>query len=615
MRGAVNPRGYGLMTEGREKRGRKKPGVARRLFAAAAQYWHLLLVGMIASSLASALEASLPVIIGQVIDVLSGRKDQLLFNLLLLGFEKPRLVVVNFLPAWVLVVILFSGAFIFLRSYLISHAGQRVVFNIREKLFNHLVVLPLRYYDLRRSGDVVSRVTNDVTVLQDTANALKDIASALTTLVIVLAVMFARSWKLTLLVLVTFPALGVIINNLAGKSRKAGKRFQTEIGSLTALLSETLQNIKLIKSFRREEFERRRFFERNRETFKAWMYGVKIESILRPLMEVVSGLGIAGFFWVGCHLVLSGRMTPGTLLGFTGLVVILYQPVKVLGRVTALIQRALAAATRVYEVVDEPEERSLWRTGELKRRLEGAVRFDDVSFSYDGKTPVLEGVTLDVKPSEVIAVVGPSGAGKTTLVSLITRFYEFTRGSLTVDGYDIREYDLDALRDQISLVPQESILFADTVLNNIRYGRLDATLDEVRAAAQAANADDFIRAFPDGYDSYIGERGVQISGGQRQRLAIARAVLKDPRILILDEATSHLDAESEALIREALERLMAGRTTFIVAHRLSTVRRADRIVVLDSGRVAEIGNHHELVRKDGVYARLLHAQLAGNRED
>ncbi len=602
------------MADAQQPKQLRVPGVARRLLAAAARYWHLLLVGMIASALASAFEASLPVVLGQVIDVLAGKKDQLMFNLLLLGFEKPRLAVVNFLPAWVLVVILLSGAFIFLTSYLISYAGQRVVFNIRERAFNHLVTLPLRYYDLRRSGDVVSRVTNDVNVLQETANALKDITSALTTLVIVLVVMFARSWKLTLLVLVTFPALGWIITNLGSKSRTAGKRFQTEIGSLTALLSETLQNIKLIKSFRREDFERLRFLRRNWETFKAWMYGVKVDSVLRPLMEVVSGLGIAGFFWVGCHLVLSGRMTTGTLLGFTGLVVILYQPVKVLGRVTALVQRALAAGARVYEVIDEPEERRLWRTGDLKRRVEGAVYFDDVSFTYDNRTCVLEGVTLLVHPSEVIAVVGPSGAGKTTLVSLLPRFYEFTSGALTIDGYDIRDYDLDCLRDQISLVPQESILFADTVLNNIRYGKLDADIEEVRAAARAANADDFIMAFAKGYDSYVGERGVQISGGQRQRLAIARALIKDPRILILDEATSHLDAESEALIREALERLMAGRTTFVVAHRLSTVRRADRIVVLDRGRVVEVGNHHELIRKDGVYTRLLHAQLAGDHE-
>jgi subfamily B ATP-binding cassette protein MsbA len=587
-----------------------KKGPARRLLAYLVRYWHLLLLGTVASALASGFEASLPVIVGQVIDILAGKKDGLVFNLFLLGLEKPRLAVVNFLPIWIFFVIAMSGVFAFFRSYLISYTGQKVVLAIRDRVFGHLVHLPLRYYDVRQSGEVVSRVTNDVHVLQESANSLKDVLHAVTTLAVVLSIMFFRSWKLTVLVIVSFPALGIIINALGAKSRRAGREIQGKIADLTAFLTENLASIKLIKSFRREDFEFGRFRKKNLEAFRAWMYGVKVEAILRPMMEVVSGLGIAGFFWYGCHLVLSGRMTTGSLLEFTGLIVIMYQPIKTVGRVNVLIQKALAAAARVFEVADEPSERDLRGAGTYAGRIEGSVVFDNVSFSYDAVNYVLDGVSIEAAPGEVTAVVGPSGAGKSTLVSLIPRFYEPSAGRLLVDGRDVREYDLDALRDQISLVPQETLLFADSVYNNILYGRLDADVDEVYEAAHAANADEFIRRFPDGYETYIGERGVQISGGQRQRISIARAVLRDPRILILDEATSSLDAESERLIQTALERLMVGRTTFVIAHRLSTVRRADRIVVLEDGRVAETGTHDELVLNGGAYSRLLEAQLA-----
>ncbi|MCP4229365.1 MAG: ABC transporter ATP-binding protein [bacterium] len=586
----------------------KKP-VALRLLRFLMQYWPYLLLGSVASALASGFEASLPVLIGQVIDVLDGKRDMLIFNIFLLGFDNPRLLVVNFLPFWIFVVIAFTGVFAFFRAYMISYTGQRVVLFIRNKLFGHLVQLPMRFYDIRRSGDVVSRVTNDVHVLQESANSLKDILHAVTTLAIVLTIMFLRSWKLTLLIMITFPFLAVIINYLGGKSRIAGQRVQSRIADLTAFLTEILASVKLVKVFRREDFEVGRFMQRNLEAFKAWMYGVKIEAILRPLMEIVSGVGLAVFFWYGCHLVLTGKMTTGLLLEFTGLIVIIYAPIKVIGRVNTLVQKALAAATRVFEMLDEPGESELRTSGDIKKRFDGAVAFNGVSFSYDESKTILADINLDVKPSEVIAMVGPSGAGKSTLVSLISRLYEITEGELLIDGADIKSYDLYDLRGQISIVPQETILFADTVYENIHYGNLEADKEAVHSAARAANAHGFIEEMPDGYDTYIGERGVQISGGQRQRLGIARAIVNDPRILILDEATSSLDTESEKLIQDALENLMMGRTTFIVAHRLSTVRSADRIVVLQNGRIAEVGTHFELVTKEGVYHRLLQSQM------
>jgi len=588
---------------------KKEKGVARRLFRFLTPQWKVILLATIVSAVASGLEASIPVVVGMVIDILGGKENIMTEILNHLGFGEMPSSAVNILPIYILTLIAIVGLLSYTRTYLLSMVGEKTVVVIREKLFRRLIRLSLSYHNRIKKGDFISRVLSDVSTVQDTANSLKDIIHSAVMVIVILTVMFSRYWFLTILTIVTFPILVSIINRLSERMRTAGRNLQVKLGEIGAYLSEILSGIRIVKSFTRETYEDSRFKKINISTFRARMKTVKVEALLRPLMELCSGLGMVLVFWFGCRSVMSGDMTTGMLMEFIGLVMLMYQPIRSLGRVNTMLQRTIAASERIFEVIDEPEEIIEPEIPERLGKIKGRVEFRNVSFAYDNGRKVLHNINIEIEPYESVALVGPSGAGKSTLVNLIPRFYDVSDGSVLVDGIDVRNVSLNELRRQIGIVPQEMILYGMTVKENILYGRLNATMDEVIESAKAANAHEFIMKMPQQYDTQIGEGGVLLSGGERQRLSIARAILSNPCILILDEATSSLDVESEALIKEALSRLIKNRTTFIIAHRLSTVVNVDRIVVMDKGRIVDIGTHNSLLRKGGLYARLCKAQL------
>ena len=588
---------------------KKEKGIARRLFRFLTPQWKVILLATIVSAVASGLEASIPVVVGMVIDILGGKENIMTEILNHLGFREMPSSAVNILPIYILTLIAIVGLLSYTRTYLLSMVGEKMVVVIRERLFRRLIRLSLSYHNRIKKGDFISRVLSDVSTVQDTANSLKDIIHSAVMVIVILIVMFSRYWFLTILTIVTFPILVSIINRLSERMRTAGRNLQVKLGEIGAYLSEILSGIRIVKSFTRETYEDSRFKKINISTFRARMKTVKVEALLRPLMELCSGLGMVLVFWFGCRSVMSGDMTTGMLMEFIGLVMLMYQPIRSLGRVNTMLQRTIAASERIFEVIDEPEEIIEPEIPERLGKIKGRVEFRNVSFAYDNGRKVLHNINIEIEPYESVALVGPSGAGKSTLVNLIPRFYDVSDGSVLVDGIDVRNVSLNELRRQIGIVPQEMILYGMTVKENILYGRLNATMDEVIESAKAANAHEFIMKMPQQYDTQIGEGGVLLSGGERQRLSIARAILSNPCILILDEATSSLDVESEALIKEALSRLIKNRTTFIIAHRLSTVVNVDRIVVMDKGRIVDIGTHNSLLRKGGLYARLCKAQL------
>ncbi|HHW11596.1 MAG TPA: ABC transporter ATP-binding protein [Firmicutes bacterium] len=504
--------------------------------------------------------------------------------------------------------------FYYWQRFLLAYVSQKAIRDLRNDLYYHLQNMSLSFYQKNKTGELLSRVTNDVGVLQNAiVNGALGLFYEFVTLIGAIVYLFILDLYLTLFVIFALPLIAYIIKFFNKKIRRASRNVQIKLADVSQVLEETLSSIKVVKSFVREEYEFERFSAENDENFRAKVRSEQYGASLTSITEFITAFSFTTILWYGGYLVMRGALEASELIAFFALLLTIMSPISSLSKLSTTIQQALAAAERVFEIMEISSPRLVEdkNTKALTKldKVEGRLEFQDVSFAYNKGEEILNGISFTIEPGQVLALVGPSGAGKTTIADLILRFYQPTKGRILLDGVDISTLNLDFLRSQIGVVPQETVLFSGTLRNNIRYGKLEATDEEIITAAQAANAHDFIVSFPDGYDTIVGERGVGLSGGQRQRVAIARAILKNPRILILDEATSALDTESEVLVQEALNRLMKNRTTLVIAHRLSTIKNADKIIVLSQGRIVESGTHDQLMALGGLYHSLYKTSL------
>jgi subfamily B ATP-binding cassette protein MsbA len=511
---------------------------------------------------------------------------------------------------FVFLIFLIKNLFWYGQSFLIVKVEQGVIMDLRNKLYSHFHLLPLEYFHGQKTGVLISRITNDITLVKGAvANGFAEALRQGFLFLVYLFLVFWASWKLALLAFLLFPPAIIIIGKFGQKVRRSSVLTQEKMGNMTSVLQETISGIRVVKAFVMEKFEIKKFTDTSKDYFKTMVKLTRIGSLGPPLTEILGVFAAVLLLWFAGKDIVAGNLDPGRFFLFLFAMLSLMQPVRTLSHLNIDIQQGLAAAKRIFEVLDtEPKIKDNPQAIRINS-LKDNVTFQNISFSYDGDKQVLSHIGIEVKAGEIVALVGPSGAGKSTLMDLLPRFYDPSTGEIKIDGIDLKKIDLESLRNLMGIVTQETILFNDTVWSNIAYGHDHASKEEVESAAKAANAHQFIMNMPQEYQTIIGDRGVKISGGERQRLAIARALFKNPPILIFDEATSSLDTESEALVQEAIDRLMKGRTVFVIAHRLSTIQNADKIVVLDDGKIVQVGNHNSLMQQEGLYKRLYEMQF------
>ncbi len=565
----------------------------RRILQFLTPYWKRLIIAMICMAFVSASSATYAYLVKNVIDDI---------------FINKNVTMLLFLPVVVILIFIVKGFFFFVQDYLMGYIGQRIVTNIRNLVFASLQKQPLSFFDKTPTGESISRIMNDVTLVQTTVNdSVTAVLIDAFSIIGLIGVVFYRDWKLATISFIVLPFAIYPIVAFGKKLRKVGLKTQKSAASLTSFLHETITGQRIVKAFSMETYENERFNVENERMFNIMMKRRKLKALSDPIMEIVGGIAIAVVIWYGGSVVISGHSTAGNFFSFLTALLLLYEPIKKLNKENHNIQQGLAAGQRVFEIIDrKPEIEDKPDALEIEK-VEGVIEFKNVFFKYDERM-VLKSINLRIEKNEVIALVGESGVGKSTLANLIPRFYDITEGSLTVDDIDIRDITLASLRKNIALVTQDVILFNDTIRNNIAYGVIPDQ-KKVEEAAAMAFAQNFITKFTKGYDTIVGEKGARLSGGQKQRIAIARALYKNASILVLDEATSSLDAASEIEVQKALDNLVKGRTTIIIAHRLSTIMNANRIIVLEKGMVVQEGTHNSLIEADGPYKKLYELQF------